>query len=279
MKVLLRRVLPTALLLRARQFYSLPLELGDAVRGMRDPLRPPRWLHFVGGGDFDMVGSRFLGHFRELAGLQWDEDVLDVGCGVGRMALPLAGYLDRSGSYCGFDIVRAGVRWCQRHITPYYPNFQFAHADIFNAEYNPGGQQSAHTYSFPYIDASFDFVLLTSVFTHMLPDDVAHYLREIQRVLRPNGRCLMTCFILNDESRTLMTNPRSMFHFLSTDAGYATTTPERPEAAVAYDEHDLRVLIGSTGLIIQEPIFYGEWSGRVGAREGQDIIILRKAKG
>lgn len=279
MKVLLRRVLPPMLLLRARQVYSLPLELSDAVRGRRDPLRPPRWLHFVGGGDFDTVGSRFLNHFRELASLQPDEDVLDVGCGVGRMALPLAGYLDTAGSYRGFDIVRAGVRWCQRHITPYYPHFQFAHADIFNAEYNPGGHQSAGTFTFPYTDASFDFVFLTSVFTHMLPDDVAHYLREIRRVLRPNGRCLATCFILNDESRALMAGPRSMFRFLPIDEGYATTTPERPEAAVAYDEHDLRTLIINAGLTIQEPIFYGEWSGRAGAHEGQDIVILRKDEG
>ena len=41
-----------------------------------------------------------------------------------------------------------------------------------------------------------DVAFLTSVFTHMLPEDVEHYLDELARVLKPGGRTLITWFLL-----------------------------------------------------------------------------------
>ena len=38
------------LLVRARRLCALPLELADRLVGRGGPLRPPRWLHRVGGG-------------------------------------------------------------------------------------------------------------------------------------------------------------------------------------------------------------------------------------
>src|SRR5947209_5113048 len=120
--------LPLWLLLR-RAAYG-PLELADRLRGRRDPLRPPRWLLHAAAAGSAALGERFLGHFRRLAGLRPDEAVLDVGCGVGRMALPLTRYLGPEGGYLGFDVLRPAVRWCRRRITPAFPRFRFAHADV-----------------------------------------------------------------------------------------------------------------------------------------------------
>src|SRR5262249_37382708 len=53
---LLRRLLPAAVWLRLRQVCLLPLELGDRLRGRREPLLPPRWLRLAAGGDFLAVG-------------------------------------------------------------------------------------------------------------------------------------------------------------------------------------------------------------------------------
>ena len=83
-----------------------------------------------------------------------------------------------------------GIAWCQENITPKHPNFRFQVADIRNKEYNSGERFAASEYEFPYEDASFDFVLLTSVFTHLLPNEVENYLSEIQRVLAPGGGVL-----------------------------------------------------------------------------------------
>lgn len=56
--------------------------------------------------------------------------MLDVGCGSGRMALPLTGYLNSEGRYAGFDISQKAIAWCQEHITSAHPNFQFEVSDI-----------------------------------------------------------------------------------------------------------------------------------------------------
>ena len=90
----------------------------DRWRGRADDLTPPRRLQqFVGGG-FQTVGREFLAHLRQLCRLQPQESVLDIGCGVGRIAVPLLDYLGPQGSYLGFDISRDAVEWCAAHITP-----------------------------------------------------------------------------------------------------------------------------------------------------------------
>src|SRR5262245_4635138 len=106
LRSVLRGVLP-------RRLLSLPLDLLDRLRGRRAVLLPPRWLRLAGDGDFVTVGERLAGHCRELAGLRTNEDVLEIGCGPGRVARALAGYLGPSGTYCGFDVMRPAVRWCR----------------------------------------------------------------------------------------------------------------------------------------------------------------------
>src|SRR5258707_11056648 len=86
--------------------------------GVRDPLLPPRDLKFVGSGDFRAIGHEFLRHLIELADLRPWHAILDVGCGVGRMAVPLIGYLNGSGRYHGFDIVPDAIAWCRKQIAP-----------------------------------------------------------------------------------------------------------------------------------------------------------------
>src|SRR6516162_4477530 len=106
---------------------------------VQDELVPPEELYYKGDGDFAWVGNEFLGFFRELGKLQPHEKVLDVGCGVGRMAVPLTGYLNAQGSYDGFDIAKPGIDWCRDKITPRFPNFRFHLVDLYNKFYNPRG--------------------------------------------------------------------------------------------------------------------------------------------
>ena len=42
----------------------------------------------IGGGDFTAIGDEFVEHYKAIAALQPTERFLDLGCGVGRMALP-----------------------------------------------------------------------------------------------------------------------------------------------------------------------------------------------
>jgi SAM-dependent methyltransferase len=237
---------------------------------------PPDELNFVGPGGFAFVGEQFLGIFTELAGLRKSDRVLDVGCGIGRMAIPLAGYLDESGSYEGLDIVRLGIDWCRKEISSSYPRFQFHHADVFNRGYNPGGRADPATYRFPFEKDEFDFVFLTSVFTHMLPIDIENYAAEIARVLKPDGRCVATFYIRNEESEQLRNAGKSRIVFSHPGNGYWTTNVRVPEDLVCFDEPYVRGLFTKNGLTIAEPIHFGKWAGRTGTLRYQDVVVARK---
>lgn len=61
---------------------------------------PRRTFVLVGHGDFKKTGEEFLGYFTNC-GLQPEHNVLDIGCGIGRMAIPLTRFL--KGRYEGFE--------------------------------------------------------------------------------------------------------------------------------------------------------------------------------
>src|SRR5690606_29853764 len=111
----------------------------DAYLGSDDPL-PDAPNHEIGEGDFRAIGAEFLGHMVQLGGLRPNELVLDLGCGFGRMALPLARYLSLDAQYLGFDVVAEPVAWCQQHVASLHPGFEFRHVDLAHPLYNPKGR-------------------------------------------------------------------------------------------------------------------------------------------
>ena len=243
----------------------------------RGELVPPRRLSFVGAGDVEQTGREFLGYFTELGGLRPGDRVLDMGCGIGRMAVPLTGYLDATGSYAGFDVGREMIRWCRRNITPRHPSFEFTWAPVHNAKYNPFGHLAGTEYRFPYEDASFDFALATSLFTHLRAAEVRHYLAETGRVLRPGGSCLLTFFLLTEEAERAVDEGRAMLDMRHPVEGGATTDPRQPEEAIGFRPELIRGLLAEAGLEVREPIHPGAWSGAAGALTLQDVIVAGRA--
>jgi SAM-dependent methyltransferase len=269
----LKRAIPKPAKRLLKQIYLGLLDIADA-KTRRVDMIPPRRMHFVGNGEYKTVGMEFRDLFIKYGGLQPGHRVLDVGCGQGRMAAPLTGYL--TGEYEGFDIVESGVRWCQKNITPRYPNFRFQHSDVKNASYNPDGKVEASSYRFPYGDGSFDFVFLTSVFTHMFPDDMDNYLKEIGRVMKAGGSCFITMFLLNDESRGLIDSKQSTTDFSYQLEGCVTSNPSSPEDALAFDETMVKEEFARHELRISDPIHFGSWCGRKEFLSYQDIVVARK---
>lgn len=253
--------------------------IGNAALDLIDPIKTPRVPDrrhtFIGGGDFVQIGDAF---FRTLKshGLKPDMKVLDIGCGQGRMARPLVGYLEGRGSYTGMDIVSGAIDWCQRKYAD-VPNFSFHHSDVYNKAYNPKATNKARDLVFPFEDKSFDFTFLRSVFTHMFTEDVEQYMSEIARTLKPGGRVLITWFLLNAVSRAAE-NPRIEFtHEL--DAQSATAIPAIPEEVIAFDEGWVRLLYDRLGLDVQK-ISFGHWSNPDSRQSAdfQDMIFAVKRK-
>ena len=92
--------------------------------------------------------------------------ILDVGCGTGTMLK----YLERYGSAEGIDFDAEAIEYCRgRGLT----NVKQASAE-----------------NLPFSSESFDLVTALDVIEHT--DDDVGVLREIARVLRPNGALLMT---------------------------------------------------------------------------------------
>lgn len=269
MKEALKSFVPLGLRTRLKWAAYALHDLADPIK---TPRVPKRRETFVGGGDFVAVGNAFLEKLKQR-GLTSDQFVLDVGCGQGRMARPLADYLSPKGRYLGFDIVREGVDWCEQHYKD-LPNFSFHHANVFNARYNPEGDVRADAYRFPIEEAQADLAFLTSVFTHMFQKDVAHYMSELSRALKPGGTVLITWFLLNEESRRAEAPRMNFQHEL--DEVSRTTLTENPEAAIAFDEAFVRQLYLQHGFEI-EAIEYGSWSRPNSPRDLQDLVIARKA--
>jgi ubiquinone/menaquinone biosynthesis C-methylase UbiE len=242
----------------------------------RDSMIPPRAKIFIGNGDFRKTGQEFKKHFIELANLEPHNRVLDVGCGLGRMAVPLTSYLSEKGEYWGFDIVQEGVNWCNDHISKKFRNFHFLHSDVYNKHYNVNGKTQAQNFQFPFDDEFFDFIFLTSVFTHMLSSDLENYLSEIVRVLKPLGKCFITFFILNEESQNYIHLKQSTQDFRYNVGTCLTTDKNDPEKAIAYPESYILDLFEKKRLNINFPIHYGSWCGRDTYLSYQDIIIAEK---
>jgi SAM-dependent methyltransferase len=243
----------------------------DTLTGRRDHLTPPRRMSgYVGRGDFRATGEEFLGHFRELGGLRAHDRVLEMGCGIGRMARVLAPVLRPPGSYDGFDVVASGITWCQAHYRATAAPFRFLHADLRNTAYNPQGALPADTYRFPYDDAAFDLVIATSLFTHLLPTAAEHYLAEAARVLAPGGRLLST-WLLFDSNRPA---PAGFLPLTAADPAVAVADPAVPEDAVAYDEGWLTARLTARGLSL-DTLTHGTWSGFQGDSL-QDIVVAQR---
>ena len=232
------------------------------------PMPPLEMIRTVGlPSEQDLVdnGRGTLQACRRFGHLKPDGRVLDVGCGIGRLAIPLTRFLSPSGSYDGLDVILPMIEWSRAHIAPGRGNFRFHHLDVHNAFYNPDGTTRASEYRFPFPDGSFTLAFLGSVFTHLLPPELERYLSEIARVLQPGGRCLISWFVLENGVLKRPEGKSSLLTFHIEGDGYRSSF-EVPEQGVAYEESYIRGLYARFGLSICEPILWGV----------QDLIVAVK---
>lgn len=242
---------------------------------MASPPDPPaNLMGGIGAGDFWQTGNAIAGLTMATAGLYASDRILDVGCGMGRVALPLSRLLDQRGSYDGFDTSREYIDWCERNLPLDSARFHFRHFDIRSSHYNESGALAADAFAFPWPDNSFSLAIAVSLFTHLSAAATKNYLHEIARTLERNGRLFASFFVLDAESRHLAesgtTDPRFTARFDQGMIGDAAN----PEAAVAFDAIWLADILASAGLAF-DAFYPGRWR-HLPVVSHQDILIAHK---
>ena len=242
-------------------------------------------MELTGGGPstFDIISQGHTDNLRRWIGLAPDQTVLEIGCGIGRDAIPLTEILT-NGHYVGIDIVKPSIDWCRNNISRKHPNFAFHHFDVQDQLHNPAGTTKTTDIRIPLADRSVDRIVLFSVFTHMFQSDIEHYLREFKRVLKPSGLVYATTFLFNDEilekARATNLTPFDLRFEHEIDPNCRINTPSHPLGAVAYTTAAWDQMIAASGMRYAKPFLRGAWSGFYSdPQDGQDVAILAPGPG
>lgn len=108
----------------------------------------------------------FFGEFREAL------RILDFGCGVGRVLLPIS--RTHKARWAGCDVNKGAIDYLKRAV----PEIKTAQTN-----FRP---------PLPFDDNSFDCVYSISIWTHLAMDMQLPWLAEIRRILRPGGLALIS---------------------------------------------------------------------------------------
>jgi ubiquinone/menaquinone biosynthesis C-methylase UbiE len=136
--------------------------------------------HVIGDGDFDLMGT-IERDLLLMEGLKPRDTLVDLGCGVGRLAVKIIPML-AGGRYIGIDISDTMLQRADKRIREDIPEPP-CHIEWVKQI----------TPQFRIEDKSVDMICAFSVFTHMEHEDTYKYLKEALRIVRPGGRFIFSC--------------------------------------------------------------------------------------
>lgn len=273
------------------EIHPVRREEGDDLDALRDAILgsdhlpvpgdgnevPPAFgMHLETRESFLSCAGDYVRMMARYADLQPNHKVLDIGCGLGRIATGLTQYLGPEAEYVGFDIVASAIGWAKEHVAPLHPRFQFHHLDLQNEYYNPVGETSEAR--FPIEERNFDFAFLCSVFTHMHFEDVASYLVQANERLDMGGRLFATFFLMNQDAIEAVRIRRSDIAFELTNGVEHYAENEPTLSSVAHEEAAVLKLVEQSGFELMRRPLYGTWTGTRHSPGFQDIVIARKIR-
>lgn len=232
--------------------------------------------------NFEQIAAWHVSQIEKNVGIKPTDNVVEIGCGIGRIAIPLTTLLGQ-GTYLGTEVIRPSVEWLTQNVASRNTNFRFIHHDIHDTLHNPAGTLSALDITLPVGDATVDLIMLHSVFTHMFGHEISHYLREFRRILKPGGHVYASCFLVTPEALESVQSGRGSGNFrvrFEHDYGGGSYVDALKElrAAVAFEDAVFQQMIVQSGLSLKDTL-WGTWSGaRANPRSGQDVVILQKSE-
>ncbi len=262
-----QRVLGGSLLGRLMRRARRVLPARDYVRFNGYRLPPPQMRDRMCGREY-AADDRFLesgsAEARRLItnlACTPDSNVVEIGCGLGRLALGLI-HERVDVQYWGFDANGRWIAWCKKHIERTHPSLRFIHIDVANELYNPNGRLIARDFRFPLADGHADIVYMWGVFTNMRLHDARIYIAEISRLVRDGGRVFLTAFVEKNVPAESI-NPRD----------YVDYECKLPLHVVRYDQDRLFSMFAAHGLTVEA------FAHHRGTHCNQSEIYLRKIGG
>ena len=134
----------------------------------------------VGHGDFELIGRTELA-LLQMEGLQPEHTLVDLGCGVGRLAVHVIPTLV-GGSYIGIDISQTMLKRAKARLAQSVQNPPCRVTWV---------KQTTPDFNLP--EHSVDMMCAFSVFTHMEHEDSYRYMDAALKVVKPGGRFIFSC--------------------------------------------------------------------------------------
>ncbi|WP_337187774.1 class I SAM-dependent methyltransferase [Phenylobacterium sp.] len=219
------------------------------VDDLKARLPNDRAMELAIGDGFDTIGPIEAGLIAHYGLPPDDGYLIDVGCGSGRLAQPLA--RTHRGRYLGIDLVPALVEHA-RKITE-RPDWSFKVIDHIGV---------------PEKDGQADMVCFFSVLTHLLHEQSYWYLEEAKRVLKPGGTVVFSFLEFHE--------PGHLPIFRATLEGAKART--KAPLNVFIERNAIRVWTSELGMEMVELRDAGDAIVPQGAL-GQSICVLRKPVG
>jgi len=119
------------------------------------------------------VAQSFIDLFEKHIELK-DKNILDWGCGPGRIIRHLPSLIGNGCSYYGTDYNKRSIDWCSNNLSDIHFNLNTLEAKL------------------PYADNFFDVIYGNSIFTHLSEQLHYDWYAELHRVLKPEGIMLQT---------------------------------------------------------------------------------------
>lgn len=258
-------------------FFERRMRKGPMLLGVNSD-RIPYFSFRIGGAHLYSEWAYRMGLWRALLyryiGRRQNAVVVDIGCGTGIMAPSVEFFVHRGGAYLGIDIDAQVIDFCRAHYAE--PYFKFAHHAVHNAMY--GMHQAKKHVPYPAETAFADVIVAISVWTHLPEDDARFYMREVARILRPDGHAFITMLSIDAQHAKAVAAGKAFYVFARSayrSSSWRTEGHARvPEYVIGITREGIDDMLAQAGLVVVEYL-PGRWKDDAGLYI-QDVFVLRK---